>query len=159
MVPEKTPPTILIDTRERQPWLFTEAYKAGKIAGTVLTKIDAGDYMVKDCPTLITIERKKSMLELYNNFIPQTKKERFHREMQRMQHIKYKYIVVEQTWDALYDENNFYFAYNNKAFAGNLVMANLISIMNKYGVHVIFAGREHAEHTAISILLKAYHSA
>lgn len=150
------PPTIQIDTREQRPWTFAQAYREGKIAGTYLFGLNTGDYALKDYPDLVVIERKKSVGELYGNFIPNDKRERFYREMTRLNDFKYKYIIVEQTWDALYNPVNFKFAKQNMSFAGNIVLGNLLKIMSDFNVHVIFAG-DNAEHTAITILLRHYH--
>lgn len=149
-------PTIQIDTREQQPWTFAHAYRSEKISGTFSCQVQAGDYAIKDMPNLVAIERKKHVGELYNNFIPVANYERFEREMERMKSVKHKYIIVEQTWDALYDSRNFSFAKRNMSYAGNIVLGFLINIMSKYGVQVIFAGRD-AEHTATTILLKHYY--
>jgi len=150
---EKTPPTILVDTREKTPWCFKKAFTDGKIAGVFLDTIDAGDYTIKEAPSLVRIERKKSVVELYNNFIPNEAKERFVRELEKLIDIKYKYIIVEQTWDALYNAENFRWARRNKYRAGAIVLQTLVTFMNRYNVHVIFAG-DYAENTALTLLLK-----
>lgn len=155
---KKEPPTILIDTREKQPCHFIDVFKAGKIKGTIRTKLDAGDYTIEGAKDLVVVERKKSLNELYNNFIPDEMKERFWREMERMQYVKHKYLVVCQEWSALYDSRNFPFIKQNKEIAGRIIMSNVISLMNDFGIQVIFAGM-HAEHTIASILLKTYHEA
>jgi len=149
----KIPPTILVDTREKTPWCFKRAFSDGKIAGVFLDTIDAGDYTLKEAPSLVRIERKKTVGELYGNFIPNESKERFIRELEKLAPIKYKYIIVEQTWDALYNPENFKWAKRNKYFAGTIVLQTIISLMNKYNVHVIFAG-DYAENTALALLLK-----
>lgn len=148
-------PTIQIDTRERQPWTFANAYRSGKIRGTISKVLDAGDYTLVDFPDLVIIERKKSVVELYNNFIPIENRDRFDRELEKLKRYKHKYIIVEQTWDALYNAYNFKFSKKNASSAGNIVLGNLLKIMSKHGMHVIFAGIN-AEHTAVSILVKHY---
>lgn len=148
-------PIIQIDTRERTPWTFAQAFKGGKIAGTVSEYVTAGDYALRAYPKLVVIERKKNVSELYNNFVPQDKRDRFDREMQRMQEYKHKYIVVEQEWKELYNERNFRYASKNQSYAGVVVLSNLIRIMGQFGVHVIFAG-DNAEHTATTILVRHY---
>jgi len=147
-------PIIQIDTREKEPFKFAQAFRDKKIAGITNEKLDCGDYALKDSK-LVVIERKKNVAELYNNFIPDEKRERFHREMERLQQYKYRYIVVSQTWDALYEPNEYKYIRVNQYSAGSIILGNLLSIMNKYQVHVIFAG-EHAERTTLSILLKHY---
>lgn len=146
-------PTILVDTREKTPWTFKKAFTDGQIAGVFQETIGAGDYCLKEAPTLVRIERKRTVAELYGNMIPSEFLERLHRECEKLKEIKYKYIIVEQLWDALYSPENFRWARRNKYYAGAIVFSNLVEIMNKYGIHVIFAG-EYAERTATALFLK-----
>lgn len=148
-------PIIQIDTRERIPWTFAQAFKNGKIAGTISEYVPAGDYALRRFPKLVVIERKKNVSELYNNFVPQDKRDRFDREMVKLQEYKHRYIIVEQEWKELYNERNFKYASKNQSYAGVVVLSNLIRIMAKFGVHVIFAG-DNAEHTAATILIRHY---
>ena len=152
------PCTIQIDTREKQPFAFKWAIDHKQIAGTVVSKMDAGDYGLLAFPRLVTIERKKTVGELYNNLVTKTKYERFIREMERMQEYQYRYIIVEQTWDALWDKSNFKFAKRNKNWAGYIVMSHLINIEADYNVHVHFAG-DKAEQLTLKLLQKHYERA
>lgn len=155
----KPPPcTIQVDTREKQPFKFAWAISHKQITGTVIQKLDAGDYGLLAFPRLVTIERKKTVGELYNNLITKEKRERFIREMERMQEYHYRYIVVEHNWDALWDRNNFKFAKRNRNFAGYIVLSHLINIQADYDVHIHFAG-DKAEQLTLKLLQKHYERA
>lgn len=148
-------PIIQIDTREKEPFKFAQAFRDKKIAGVANESLTCGDYAIRDSK-LVIIERKKNVAELYSNFIPEEKRDRFLREMEKMQEYEHRYIIVSQTWDALYEPTNYRYIQVNKYNAGNIIIGNLISIMSKYGVRVIFAG-EYAEQTTLSIILKHYY--
>jgi hypothetical protein len=153
--PKYPPPTILVDTREKQPFTFSWAVSHKQIAPVQTGKVDAGDYTILNIPNLITVERKKSVGELYNNLIGKEKYERFMREMERMQSFEYKYIVVEQNMSALWDKREFKFARKTKNYAGLMLHTYLQNIEHKYNVHVHFAGDVAEQHT-LKLLVKAY---
>lgn len=155
MASKVPPPTIIVDTREKTPFKFEWAVMRGQIAGIESLKIDAGDYTVKDIPNLISVERKKDVAELYGNLVGKEKYERFIRELERIQAFKYKFIVVEDVWESLFDMSNFKFAKRNMKWAGYIVMTHLFEIMTKYNIHMIFAG-DKAEQTTIKLLIKFY---
>ena len=148
----------MVDSREKQPFEFAWQLSHKQIANLTVGKVDAGDYTIMDIPNLVTVERKKSVGEIYGNLVPKEKYERFLREMERMQTFTYRYIVVEQHWDALWDKSNFKFARRNKNWAGSMVMSHLLAIEADYGVHVHFAG-DYAEQLTLKILLKHYERA
>ena len=54
--------TIIIDTREQQPWVFEQYVVANK-------KLDTGDYSIEGYENIFAIERKKSINEIANNII------------------------------------------------------------------------------------------
>ncbi len=155
MAQKPPPPAIQIDTREKQPFQFAWAVSHNQIASTVVSKMDAGDYGLVVFPRLVTIERKKTVGELYNNLVGKVKYERFIREMERMQEYKYRYIIVQQHWDALWDKKNFKFAKRNMNYAGHIVMSHLLEIAADYNVHLHFAG-DKAEQLTLKLLLKHY---
>lgn len=149
----KKPPTICVDTREKLGWSFVAATNANKISGISIETLKEGDYCIKENPELVIIERKRNVDELYLNFVNHM--DRIEDEMKRLQKYKFRYIIVEQTWDALYNEANFRYLKKAKKWAGSMILGRLIYLMNTYNVHVIFAG-QYAENTACSILLKHY---
>lgn len=155
---EIPPPTIIVDTREKQPFTFDWAVSHKQIAALQVGKVDAGDYTVANIPHLVTVERKKSVGEIYNNLVPKDKYERFIREMERMQSFEHRYIVVEQYWEALWDKSNFKFARRNKNWAGHIVLTHLLAIESDFNVHVHFAG-DYAEQLTLKLLVKQYERA
>ena len=86
------------DTREQNGWYFEpEEKESGKvqILGTVDKKIDAGDYCIEGYPELCCIERKHGTSELFSNLMNKSSRERFERELERMEGIKHKYLLIE----------------------------------------------------------------
>lgn len=152
------PPTIIVDTREKQPFEFNWAVSHKQIAGVRIDKVDAGDYTVLETPKIVTVERKKTVGELYNNLVGKERYDRFIREMERMQSFQSRYIVVEQYWEDLWNRDNFKFARRNRNWAGALVLTHLINIEAEYGVHIKFAG-DYAEQLTLKLLVKNYERA
>lgn len=148
-------PTVIIDTREKTPFKFEWAIAHKQILGTISEKVDSGDYTIKEIPNLVVVERKKDVAELYGNLVGKDRYERFIREMERMQIYKYKFIVVEDHWESLWDSSNFKFAARNRKWAGYIVMTHLFDIMTKYNVHILFAG-DKAEQLTLKLLTKFY---
>lgn len=90
--------TIIKDTREQKGWDFPcEEKVAGKVrfVGTEINTLDAGDYSIKGAEDLIRIERKYGFAELFGNMSPKESKDRFEREMERLRHIRHKYVLIE----------------------------------------------------------------
>jgi len=76
--------TIIIDTREQQPWSFEHYAKANK-------KLDTGDYSIEGLEKIIAIERKKSVSEFANNIT----ESRFKDVVSRLSAIKYSFLLLE----------------------------------------------------------------
>lgn len=76
--------TIIIDTREQQPWSFDNFAVANK-------KLDTGDYSIEGLQHLLCIERKKSVSEFANNII----ESRFKDVVMRMSQLKYSFLLLE----------------------------------------------------------------
>jgi ERCC4-type nuclease len=76
--------TIIVDTREQQPWTFTEYSVANK-------KLDTGDYSIEGLENLLGIERKKSISEFANNIV----ESRFKDVILRMSQLKYSFLLLE----------------------------------------------------------------
>jgi DNA excision repair protein ERCC-4 len=80
----KFTPTILIDSREQQPWTFTLPTEAAAL--------DAGDYSVKGLSHLVALERK-SLPDLLTCI--GRERDRFCRELQRLAAYRYRMLVIE----------------------------------------------------------------
>lgn len=76
--------TVIVDTREQQPWTF-ESYT------TANRKLDTGDYSIEGLEHLLCIERKKSASEFANNII----ESRFKDVIMRMSNMKYAFLLLE----------------------------------------------------------------
>jgi len=133
--------TIIRDTREQQGWIFEpEEKKPGKIRvlGTETATLDAADYSVKGYEDLIRIERKNGFGELFCNMSPKAHKERFEREMEKLRHIPYKYIIVETVLsdDALCLSVPQMF----RGPPSSAVLKWLFELQMEYGIVPVFAG-------------------
>lgn len=76
--------TIIIDTREQQPWSFDHYVTANK-------KLDTGDYSIEGLENVVAIERKKSVSEFANNVT----ESRFKDVVDRLSQIKYSFLLLE----------------------------------------------------------------
>lgn len=76
--------TIIVDTREQQPWSFDNHVIAHK-------KLDTGDYSIEGLEHLLGIERKKSVSEFANNIT----ESRFKDVVMRMSQLKYSFLLLE----------------------------------------------------------------
>ena len=117
----------------------------------VIEKLDFGDYAIKDHPTLITIERKASCIELCGNIGKY--RERFERELQRMidAGVKHRFIVVEDYWSSCVKRQRF------SKMPPNVLFESVMTLTLKYDIQFIFAGtHEMAQKITRSLLLKAY---
>lgn len=76
--------TIIVDTREQQPWTFENYATAHK-------KLDTGDYSIEGLQHLLCIERKKSVSEFANNIV----ESRFQDVVMRMSQLKYSFLLLE----------------------------------------------------------------
>jgi hypothetical protein len=76
--------TIIVDTREQQPWTFDNYAKAHK-------KLDTGDYSIEGLEHLLTIERKKSSSEFATNIV----ESRFKDVVMRLSQFKYSFLLLE----------------------------------------------------------------
>jgi ERCC4-type nuclease len=80
--------TIIVDTREQQPWCFKHHSVASK-------KLDAGDYSLEGFENILGIERKKSVCEIANNIV----ENRFKDALERLGQLKYSFLLLEFDMD------------------------------------------------------------
>ena len=76
--------TVIIDTREQQPWEFSNYAVANR-------KLDTGDYSIEGLEHLLCVERKKSVSEFANNIV----ESRFKDVVMRMSQLKYSFLLLE----------------------------------------------------------------
>jgi len=139
-------PVIITDTRENCGYLFKGKEAEAKI---VMKKLVTGDYSLEGYEREIVIERKR-INELFGNFAGD--RERFMREIERMEKIPYKFLLIEGSFKDLVGMKKLPGKVSIK-----LVVATLISLMIKNNIKVVFAGSPKlAEQLAYRILLKFF---
>jgi len=139
-------PVIITDTRENCGYLFKGKEAEAKI---VMKKLATGDYSLEGFENDIVIERKR-INELFGNFAGD--RERFMREVERMEKIPYKFLLIEGSFKDLAQMKKVPGKVSIK-----LVVATLISLMIKHNVKVVFAGNPKlAEQLAYRILIKFF---
>lgn len=149
---------IIRDSREKEGkgWKFKAS---ANCSGMEVEKLNVGDYTVKGLEKILMIERK-TLGDLWNTLGGIDSYKRFMREMERAKDHKVKYLIIEAT---LAEVNKGYFWFvaggrkkRSKVSSSNII-AKLISLEVKHGVHVIFAGRiDHARAHARSIMDKVF---
>jgi len=138
--------TIIIDTREQQPWTFDNHITANQ-------KLDTGDYSIQGLEHLLAIERKKSVAEIANNI----SEKRFVDVLERLSKIPYKFILLEFSLDDVY---NFPIGsdipkklWPKLKISPKYLLKYLTEIQLNYGIHVIYCGdKSNAEKMAESIM-------
>jgi hypothetical protein len=138
--------TIIIDTREQQPWGFDQYVTANR-------KLDTGDYSIEGLEKIFTIERKKSVTEIVNNI----SEDRFKKELVRMAGYPHKFLLLEFT---IQDVLNYPIGstvpkkmWSQLKITNKYIMKFLSQIPIEYNVHVMFCGNSSsAEEMALSII-------
>jgi len=138
--------TIIIDTREQQPWEFPEFAVANR-------KLDTGDYSIEGLENIFTIERKRTVSEIAGNI----SEKRFINELERMKPYKHKFILMEFTFNNLLDypvgSTVPRRLWNSLKITGKYLLKYLTDISIKYDVHIIYCGsKDNAEEMALSIM-------
>jgi len=136
-------PTILIDTREQNPFVF-RGYPV------IRKGLKYGDYSLKGHTGLVVIERK-SLADLFQTVSRKDNFARFCNELDGIKNtVKYKFILVEANPTGLMC------GYKYSMANGSLLMDKLMSIGMKYDITIVFGGdRCGAERLALSILKAA----
>jgi ERCC4-type nuclease len=143
--------TIIIDTREQQPWEFQNYAVANK-------KLDTGDYSIEGLENILCIERKKSASEFANNIV----ESRFKDVVMRMSQLKYSFLLLEfdledllvypigstvpkRMWDKI-------------KISPAFLLKNIIELQINHNIIVYFCGdSSNAEKMAEYILKKIYY--
>jgi len=143
--------TIIIDTREQQPWTFNNHTVANR-------KLDTGDYSIEGLENILCIERKKSASEFANNIV----ESRFKDVLMRMNQLKYSFILLEfnledllvypigstvpkRMWDKI-------------KITPAFLLKNILELQLNYNVIVYFCGdSDNAEKMAEYILKKIHY--
>lgn len=152
-------PTLIVDSREKLPFDFEGD---DDFAGIEYRKLDSGDYSLVGMQDIITIERKKSVDELYNNLAKKKDVERFVRELKRMP--PYRFMIVEASWEDILNPKSYYVnglpardkrrprsPYQPRA----IIMAHFFDFYADHGLNIIPAGM-HAQSMTKRLLLHFY---
>ena len=140
--------TIIIDTREQQPWVFNHYLTANR-------KLDTGDYSIEGLENIVTIERKKSASEFANNIT----ESRFKDVIDRLSKIKHSFLLLEfdlediliypvgssvprKMWDKI-------------KISPSFLIKNILDLQMLHNIHICFCGNsDNAEKMAEYILKK-----
>jgi ERCC4-type nuclease len=144
------PFTIIVDTREQQPWEFGLHITAKK-------KLDTGDYSIEGLQHLLAIERKKSVSEIANNI----SESRFKDVLERLNKISYKFMLFEFDLEDVY---NFPVGsdipkklWDKIRISPKYLLKYITEVQLNYDIHVIYCGcAEDAEKMAVSIMKRVY---
>ena len=121
---------IVVDTRERQPLVFEKMVYKPLPAGDYTAGYPVGGRLLT-FEKVIAIERKQ-VPELFT--ICGKERERFERELEKLSHLQYKYVVVEGNVADLTKEIYSF-------VTPKVVLCSICSWMIKYNIPFIFAGR------------------
>jgi ERCC4-type nuclease len=122
MRPRKEPLQIVVDSRERLPFLYKTAFTR---------TLKTGDYSVLGLEDRVTIERKR-VGELFQ--CAGRDRKRFERELERLSSFEYAAIVIEGDLADILKPQQF------SQVSPRTVVSSLVSWSVRFGVHVYFAG-------------------
>ena len=140
--------TIVVDTREQQPWSFPHYIVANR-------KLDTGDYSIEGLENVLAIERKKSVNEIATNII----EPRFKDAISRLSQHKYAFLLLEFDIDRVLSypigsalpKRLWHKTKSSPAF----LMKHILDWQLNYNIKVIFCGSaSDAEQVAEYILKK-----
>ena len=151
MTNDDTDFTIIVDTREQQPWIF-------KGYATANRKLDAGDYSIECLENLFSIERKKSVSEIANNIV----ESRFKDAIARLAEHKYSFLLLEfDIQDVLQYPIGSTLPrrlWNKVKVKPAFIMKHVLDWQLKHNINVVFCGNsDNAEKVAEYIFKKIYY--
>ena len=146
--------TVIKDTREKTGWTFR---KTDYCAGTIVEKIDFGDYAIQGLENRMFIERKASVVEFAKNVT----EPRFTRLLENAEHLKYKFIIFECPLQEFLDWP--YGSGLNKSLAKKMrvttafMLSRLFSMSVKHGIIPVYcANKSEAQKYTLSLLKYIY---
>lgn len=143
--------TIIVDTREQQPWNFYNY-------ATAVTKVDTGDYTVQGLENIVAIERKKSVNEFANNIT----EKRFKDWTGRLSEIEFPFVLLEFSFTDILNypvgSNIPKSMWNKIKIRPNYIIKNLLELNLYYNINVILCdNHRNAEHLAEQIFKRVYY--
>lgn len=130
-------PTVLVDTREQQPYSFVQLHP-NWIGGLKFTTLKTGDYSIDGMESLLALERK-SMVDAIQSTM--SGRERFIRSCERLAKFRWKAILIEATYEEMksnyrdQDEDLLTEAHPNA------VCGTYDAIEAKFGIPIIYTSR------------------
>jgi ERCC4-type nuclease len=140
--------TIIIDTREQQPWSFDHYLTANR-------KLDTGDYSIEGLESIVAIERKKSASEFANNVT----ESRFKDVIDRLSKIKHSFLLLEFDLEDILiypiGSNVPKKMWDKIKISPAFLIKNILDLQMLYNIHICFCGNsDNAEKMAEYILKK-----
>jgi hypothetical protein len=140
--------TIIVDTREQQPWEFDNYVVANR-------KLDTGDYSIEGLEHILCIERKKSVSEFANNVV----ESRFKDVVMRMSQLKYSFLLLEFSLNdvLIYPIGSTVpkKMWNKIKISPAFLIKNLLDLEISHNIKIVFCGNSsNAEKMAEHILKK-----
>ena len=90
--------TVLVDTREKNPWELNSS----RVLGREMVKLETGDYSLPGLEDKLCIDRKANVNELAGNI----HQERFKRELYRIKEIPHAFLILEASAQDVLDYPN-----------------------------------------------------
>lgn len=148
--------TVIRDTREKPAFGWSWAEDAW-CAGTIISKVDTGDYTIEGLEDYVCIERKQSIDEFAHNCI----EKRWKDCMKRMSEVKFPFLLFEFDW---YDVDHYPRTAKVPArvrkklrIPAKYIRKVIHTAREDYNIHVIACGDSYkAEQVAYRILKKAH---
>lgn len=142
--------TIIVDTREQKPWVFSDH-------ATAVQKLDTGDYSVQGLEHLLCIERKRNVSEIANNIT----ESRFKDVLSRMSKYRFPFILLEfdlqQVLDFPIGSDIPKSVWPKIKISPKYILKCIMEMSLLYNIYVIFCGsKPNAEIYATSIMKKVY---
>lgn len=142
--------TIIIDTREQQPWSFDNYTKAHK-------KLDTGDYSIEGLENILTIERKKSSSEFATNIV----ESRFKDVIMRLSQFKYSFLLLEFNLEDLliYPIGSTVpkKMWDKVKITPAFLIKNILELQLNHNIKVIFCGNASNAEKIAEFILKKIH--
>jgi ERCC4-type nuclease len=153
MVKLAQPYNVVVDTREKAPYIF-KAYD--NCTGMINKKLDTGDYSIEGLEHVICIERKSSVEEIANNLNEGT--DRLEKEMQRMRLYEQRFIICEFSLSDVmnYPNNSKLPPYIKKRIKmnGKYILKKLMEFQVNYHINVVFCDSKEGGFYFVASLLK-----
>ncbi len=133
-------PTVLVDTRERQPYCLAEMHP-NWIGGVKQATLKAGDYSVEGMESVLALERK-SMADAIGSAVALANRARFIRSCARLAEYRWKAILIEATYEQM---KSFYPNQDEDLCTEahpNAVCGTYDAIEAKFGIPIIYTSRD-----------------